>query len=140
MYSEKVIERFRNPKFAKKLADADGVGEVGNLTCGDIMRVYIKVNDNIISEISYQTYGCAAAIVSTEYLCEIALNKKLEDAMKITHKQVLEKMGVIPMEKIHCSVLADDALKEAIYDYYKKNNIDIPEFLEEEHERIVSAH
>jgi len=140
MYSEKVIERFKNPRFGKKMDNYDGVGQVGNPTCGDVMRIFIKVKDNKISDISYQTFGCAAAIVSTEFLCEIALNKSLEEAIKITNEDILRNMGTVPIEKIHCSILADDALKEAIYDYYKKNNIDIPELLQEEHKRITMNH
>ncbi|HRZ85340.1 MAG TPA: iron-sulfur cluster assembly scaffold protein [Candidatus Paceibacterota bacterium] len=120
MYSKKVMQRFTKPKFAKEMKDADAIGEVGNVKCGDIMRVYIKVKNKKISDISFMTYGCVAAIASSDYLCEIAKNKTLEQAKKITSKDVIKKMGDVPIIKIHCSVLAQDALKKAIEQYESK--------------------
>lgn len=120
MYSEKVLERFKNPLYVGEIKDADGVGEVGNVKCGDIMRVYIKVKNNIIEDIKFNTYGCVAAIASSDYLCEIAKGKTLEDAEKISSKDVLDKMGNVPAIKTHCSILAQDALKKAIEDYRNK--------------------
>ena len=120
MYTKKIINRFKNPKFAGELKDADAVGEVGNVRCGDIMKVFIKVKDNKIKDIKFQTYGCVAAIVSTDYLCEIVKGKTLEQALKITSKDVVKKMGKVPTIKIHCSVLAQSALKKAIEKYKKK--------------------
>jgi len=122
MYEKKVLKRFKDPKFVGVIKDADAVGEVGNVKCGDIMRVYIKVKDNKISQMKFKTYGCVAAIVSTDYLCEIAKGKTLEQAKKITAKDVLKAIGSkIPMIKMHCSILAQNALKKAIENYQEAN-------------------
>jgi nitrogen fixation NifU-like protein len=121
MYSKKVLARFQKPKFAGEIKDADAVGEIGNVKCGDIMRVYIKVKDNIIKDIKFKTYGCVAAIASTDFLCEIVKGKTLDQALKVTSKDVVKKMGNVPSIKLHCSVLAQKALKQAIKDYKKKN-------------------
>jgi nitrogen fixation NifU-like protein len=122
MYEEKILKRFKEPKFAGELEDADAVGEVGNLKCGDIMRVYIKVKDGKISDLKFKTYGCVAAIVSSDYLCEIAIGKTLQEAKKLTAQDVLNAIGAnVPMVKVHCSVLAQTALKKAIEEYEKKH-------------------
>jgi nitrogen fixation NifU-like protein len=120
MYTKKLLARFQKPKFAGEIADADGIGEVGNLTCGDIMRVYIKVKNKKIQDIKFKTYGCVAAIASSDFLCEIAKGKTLEKAEKITSRDIVSKMGDVPMIKLHCSVLAQNALKKAIENYRKK--------------------
>jgi nitrogen fixation NifU-like protein len=120
MYSKKIINRFQNPKFAGEIKKADAVGEVGNVKCGDKMRVYLKIKDNKIKNISFLTYGCPAAIASTDYLCEIVKGKTLDEALKVTSKDVVKKMGKVPAIKLHCSVLAQDALKKAIEKYRKK--------------------
>jgi nitrogen fixation protein NifU and related proteins len=121
MYSEKIVNRFKNPVYVGEIENADAVGEVGNVKCGDIMRVSIKVKDDKIEDIKFKTYGCVAAIASSDYLCEIALGKTLEEAEKITAKEVVEAMGGdVPAVKVHCSVLAHDALKKAIEEYRKK--------------------
>jgi len=120
MYSKETMERFMNPKYAGEIKDADAVGEVGNVKCGDIMRVYIKVKDNKITDIRFKTYGCVTAIGASDYLCEIAIGLTLEEAEKLTSKDVAAKMGDVPAIKIHCSVLAQDALKDAIKEYRKK--------------------
>jgi nitrogen fixation protein NifU and related proteins len=121
MYNDKILERFKNPIFAGEIPDADAVGEVGNVKCGDIMRVYLKIKDNIIQDIKFKTYGCIAAIASTDHLCELALGKTLEEASNIKSKDVVEHMGGdVPAIKVHCSVLAQDALKKAIEEYKKK--------------------
>ncbi len=127
MYQKKVLERFQNPKFAKKMKNPSSKGKVGNTKCGDIMEVFIKVEkdkkgDEIIKDISFLTYGCVAAIASTDYLCEIAKGKTLEQALKITSKDVVKKMGSVPQIKLHCSVLAQKALKKAIEKYKKEKN------------------
>ena len=122
MYSKKILNRFQNPKFAGELKNPDAVGEVGNVKCGDIMRVYLKIKDNKIQDIKFKTYGCVAAIASTDYLCEIVKGMTLDEAIKVTSKDVVKKMGDVPAVKLHCSVLAQDALKKAIKDYKKKNN------------------
>ena len=119
MYSKKILNRFKNPKFAGEIKNADGIGEVGNMKCGDIMRVYIKVEKDRIKDIKFKTYGGVAAIASSDYLCEIAKGKTLEQALKITSKDVIKKMGDVPQIKVHCSVLAQTALKKAIEDYQK---------------------
>lgn len=126
MYAKKILERFRHPKFAGEMKDADAVGEVGNLKCGDIMKVYIKVGknkkgENIIKDIKFLTYGCVAAIASSDVLCELAKGKTLGDAKKITHKDVIKAMGGdVPAIKVHCSVLAQEALKKAISVFYQQ--------------------
>jgi nitrogen fixation NifU-like protein len=120
MYSKKIMARFTKPKFAREMKDADAVGEVGNVKCGDIMRVYIKVKDNRIKDISFMTYGCVAAIASSDYLCEMAKGKTIDKALLITSADVVKKMGKVPNIKIHCSVLAQDALKQAIEAYKTK--------------------
>ena len=126
MYNKKILKRFQNPKFVGELKGADGVGEFGNLKCGDIMRVFIKVENKddqeFIKDIRFLTYGCVAAIASSDFLCELAKGKSLDDAQKITHKDVINAMGgEVPKIKVHCSVLAQDALKKAIEDYYKNS-------------------
>lgn len=121
MYNQKILDRFQHPKFSGEIKDADGIGEVGNVKCGDIMRVYIKVKDNKIEDIKFKTYGCVAAIASSDVLCEIVKGKTLEQAMKVSSKDVIKAMGgEVPAIKVHCSVLAQDALKKAIEDYKKK--------------------
>lgn len=125
MYSKKILNRFQNPKFAGKMKDPSSVGEVGNVRCGDIMKVFIKVEKNkkreeIIKDISFLTYGCVAAIASTDYLCEIVKGMTLDQALKVTSKDVVKRMGKVPPIKLHCSVLAQNALKKAIEDYKKR--------------------
>ena len=115
MYTPEIMKRFTDPTFAGEMKDADAIGEVGNVKCGDIMRVYIKVKDNKIADIKFLTYGCVTAIGSSDVLCEIALGKTLEEAEKITSQDVVAAMGGnVPAIKVHCSVLAQEALKKAI--------------------------
>ncbi|MFC1691135.1 iron-sulfur cluster assembly scaffold protein [Nanoarchaeota archaeon] len=121
MYSEKLIERFKNPKFVGEMKDPDAVGEVGNVKCGDIMKVFIKVEDNIIKDISFLTYGCMSAIAASDAMCEIAKGKTLDDALKITAKDIADHLGKMPAVKFHCSVLGSDALKDAIEKYRNDN-------------------
>ena len=142
MYSEEVMEHFRNPKNVGKIENADGVGKVGNFKCGDIMYIYIKVDKNkfgeeYIKDIKFQTLGCAAALASSSKTTEIVMGKTLKDALKITKDDIAKGFNFPPI-KLHCSVLADDALKEAVYDYYKKNNKQIPKELEEDHKKIIA--
>jgi nitrogen fixation NifU-like protein len=120
MYSKKILNRFQNPKFAGEIKKADAVGEVGNIKCGDIMRIYLKIKDDKITDIKFKTYGCVAAIASTDYLCEIVKGMTLDKALKVTSKDVVKKMGKVPSIKLHCSVLAQNALKKAIKEYKKK--------------------
>jgi nitrogen fixation NifU-like protein len=120
MYSDKVLDHFRNPRNVGEIEDADGVGTVGNPVCGDMMSVYIKVKDNSIDDIKFKTFGCGAAIATTSMTTELAKGKTLDEAMKITRDQVAEELGGLPPVKMHCSNLAADALHDAIKDYKKK--------------------
>lgn len=117
MYSEEVMEHFRNPRNMGRLADPDGVGEVGNPTCGDVMKVYIKVEANRIADISFETLGCVAAIATSSMVTELAKGKTLEEAAKITNRDIAKSLGDLPPIKLHCSNLAADALKAAIQNY-----------------------
>ncbi len=120
MYSEKVMEHFRNPRNVGVIEDADGVGTVGNPVCGDLMTMYIKVEDDRIVDIKFQTFGCGAAIATSSMATELAKGKTLEDALKITRQTVAEALGGLPAQKMHCSNLAADALRKAIVDYLRK--------------------
>ncbi len=120
MYSETVLDHFRNPRNVGEIEDADGVGTVGNPVCGDMMSVYIKVEDDKIADIKFRTFGCGAAIATTSMTTELAKGKTLDEAMEITRKDVADKLGGLPPVKMHCSNLAADALHEAIEDYRKK--------------------
>ena len=120
MYSKKTLERFQNPKFAGEMKKPDAVGQVGNMKCGDIMKLFIKIKDDIIKDIKFKTYGCVAAIAASDAMCELAKGKKLSDALKITDKDITKKLGNLPMIKLHCSILGTKALKDAIKNYKKK--------------------
>jgi nitrogen fixation NifU-like protein len=120
MYSEKVMEHFRNPRNMGEMPDADGVGTVGNPVCGDLMTIYIKVKDDRIVDIKFKTFGCGAAIATSSMITELAKGKTLEEAMKITRGDVAESLGGLPPIKMHCSNLAADGLHAAIEDYLKK--------------------
>jgi len=120
MYSEKVMEHFKNPRNVGVLEDADGIGEVGNPICGDMMTFYIKVKDNVIADIKFQTFGCGAAIAVSSMVSEIAKGKTLEEASQITNKMVAEALDGLPRQKLHCSNLGADALQKAIQDYRMK--------------------
>ena len=120
MYSEKVMEHFRNPRNVGVLENADGVGTVGNPVCGDLMTIYIKVKDDRIEDIKFQTFGCGAAIATSSMATELAKGKTIREALNITKKVVAEALGGLPPQKMHCSNLAADALRKAIADYLKK--------------------
>ena len=120
MYTEKVMEHFRNPRNVGEIPDADGVGTVGNPICGDVMAIYIKVEDDRIADIKFKTFGCGAAIATTSMITEISKGKTLDEAMKITRRDVADELGGLPPVKMHCSNLAADALHEAIMDYRKR--------------------
>jgi nitrogen fixation NifU-like protein len=120
MYSDKVMENFKNPKNTGEIPDADGVGTVGNPVCGDMMTMYIKVKDNRIEDIKFKTFGCGAAIATSSMTTEMAKGKTLDEALKITRKDVATELNGLPPVKMHCSNLAADALHAAIEDYYKK--------------------
>ena len=137
LYSEKVMDHFTNPRNVGKLDDADGIGEVGNARCGDIMTIDIKVEDGIISDVKFNTFGCGSAIASSSMATEMIKGKPITEALKLTNKAVAEALDGLPAHKLHCSVLAEEAIRAAIKDYYDKNGIayDPAEFPEpSEHE------
>ncbi len=119
-YSEKVMEHFRNPRNVGEIPNADGIGNVGNPICGDVMRLYIKVEDNIIVDAKFKTYGCGAAISTSSMVTELVKGKTVDEALKISNRAVAEALGGLPPIKMHCSVLAEEALKSAIDDYLRK--------------------
>jgi nitrogen fixation NifU-like protein len=119
-YSEKVMDHFRNPRNVGVIVDADGIGHVGNPVCGDIMELYIKVKDNVISDAKFKTFGCGAAIATSSIMTEMVKGKTIEEALSVSNKAVAEALGGLPPVKMHCSVLAEDAFKSAIDDYMKK--------------------
>jgi len=120
MYTEKVLEHFKNPRNMGEIPDADGVGTVGNPICGDLMTIYIKVKDNVIEDIKFKTFGCGAAIATSSMITELAKGKTLDEAMKITRGDVADSLGGLPPIKMHCSNLAADGLHAAIQDYLKR--------------------
>ena len=119
-YSDKVMDHFVNPRNVGKMDDADGVGEVGNAKCGDIMKVYIKVKDGILTDVKFNTFGCASAIATSSMATELIKGKSIEEALRLTHKAVAEALDGLPPAKMHCSVLAEEAIKAAIEDYVNK--------------------
>ena len=120
MYSDKVMEHFKNPRNMGEIPDADGVGTVGNPVCGDLMTMYIKVKDNRLADVKFKTFGCGAAIATSSMTTELAKGKTIEEALKITREEVARNLGGLPPVKMHCSNLAADGLHEAIKDYLKK--------------------
>ena len=123
VYSETVMDHFRNPRNVGEIADADGVGEVGNAKCGDIMKIYLKIEDGIIKDVKFNTFGCGSAIASSSMATEMIKGKPVEEALALTNKAVVEALDGLPAQKIHCSVLAEEAVKAALKDYYDKNGI-----------------
>ncbi|MCR4727142.1 MAG: Fe-S cluster assembly scaffold protein NifU [Lachnospiraceae bacterium] len=122
LYSEKVMDHFRNPRNVGVIEDADGVGEVGNAKCGDIMKMYLKIKDDIIEDVKFETFGCGSAIASSSMATELIKGKPLSEAMELTNKAVAEALDGLPDYKMHCSVLAEEAIKSAIDDYNSKKN------------------
>ena len=123
LYSEKVMDHFRNPRNVGKMEDADGVGEVGNARCGDIMKMYIKVKDGIITDVKFNTFGCGSAIATSSMATEMIKGKPIAEALELSNKAVVEALDGLPVHKLHCSVLAEQAVKAAVKDYYDKNGI-----------------
>ncbi len=117
------MDHFQNPRNVGKMEDADGIGEVGNAVCGDIMRMYIKVKDNIITDVSFITFGCGSAIATSSMATEMIKGHTVEEALELSNRAVVEALDGLPAHKIHCSVLAEEAVKAAVKDYYDKNNI-----------------
>ena len=124
MYSEKVMDHFTNPRNVGEIADANAVGEVGNPTCGDIMRIYMKIEDGVITDVKFKTFGCGAAVATSSMATEMVKGKTIAEALALTNKAVAEALDGLPPIKMHCSVLAEDAIKAALIDYYKRQGID----------------
>ncbi len=123
LYSEKVMDHFQHPRNLGKMENADGVGEVGNAKCGDIMKMYIKVDDGIITDVKFNTFGCGSAIATSSMATEMIKGKSVEDALELSNQAVVEALDGLPTHKIHCSVLAEEAVKAAVKDYYDRNHI-----------------
>jgi nitrogen fixation NifU-like protein len=140
LYTKKVLETFKNPHNYGKIKNADGTGKVGNIICGDVMHLYIKVAKNekeeIIKDIKFETYGCVAAISTSSIITDLAKGKTINEALKITKDNIIKSLGGLPAIKYHCSVLAVDALVEAIYDYFLKNKKEILPDIQKKHEKI----
>ena len=124
LYSEKVMDHFKNPRNVGYIEDADGVGEVGNAKCGDIMKIYLKIENDIIVDVKFETFGCGSAIASSSMATEMIKGKSVSDALELTNKAVVEALDGLPPAKVHCSVLAEEAVKKALKDYYDKNSIE----------------
>lgn len=124
LYSDVVMEHFRNPRNVGVIEDADGVGEVGNAVCGDIMKIYLKIENDIITDVKFETFGCGSAIASSSMATEMIKGKPISDALKFSNKAVVQALEGLPAHKIHCSVLAEEAIKVAVKDYYDRNDID----------------
>ena len=124
LYSEKVLDHFRNPRNVGVIEDADGVGEVGNAKCGDIMKIYLKIDNDTITDVKFETFGCGSAIASSSMATELIKGKPVSEAMELTNKAVAEALDGLPAHKLHCSVLAEEAIKSALKDYYDKNGIE----------------
>ena len=124
LYSDKVMDHFTNPRNVGIIEDADGVGEVGNARCGDIMKIYLKINNGIIEDVKFKTFGCGSAIASSSMETEMIKGKPLSQALELTNKAVAEALDGLPAHKMHCSVLAEEAIRSAIKDYYDKNGIE----------------
>ena len=123
LYSDKVMDHFQNPRNVGKMDDADGIGEVGNAKCGDIMRMYIKVEDGVITDCKFNTFGCGSAIATSSMATELIKGKPVEEALELSNQAVVEALDGLPPQKIHCSVLAEEAARAAVKDYYDKNGI-----------------
>ena len=123
MYNEKVMDVFRNPKNVGEIENPDGIGTVGNASCGDIMQISLKIENNIIVDAKFKTFGCAAAIATSSTATEMVKGMTVEQALEVTNKKVVETLGGLPAQKLHCSVLAEEAIKKAIEDYYEKKNV-----------------
>ena len=124
LYSEKVMDHFRHPRNIGSIEDADGIGEVGNVKCGDIMKMYLKIEDDVIKDVKFETFGCGSAIASSSMATELIKGKPVAEAMELTNKAVAEALDGLPPVKVHCSVLAEQAIKAALSDYYTKKGID----------------
>ena len=131
MYSDKVWDHFSNPRNVGEIEDADGIGEVGNATCGEITKIYLKIDKDIITDVKFKTFGCGAAIATSSMATEMIKGKPISEALKLTNKAVVEALDGLPPVKVHCSVLAEQAIKHALADYYRRNGIDPTPFVGE---------
>ncbi len=138
LYSEKVMDHFMNPRNVGVIEDASGVGEIGNAKCGDIMKIYLKIENDIIEDCKFETFGCGSAIASSSMATEMIKGRSIYEAMELTNKAVAEALDGLPAHKMHCSVLAEEAIKQALKDYFDKNNIpyDAEKFKETDHEHL----
>ena len=134
LYSDIVMDHFMHPRNVGEIENPDGVGQVGNAKCGDIMKMYLKIRDNVIQDVKFETFGCGSAIASSSMATEMIKGKPLSEAMKLTNKAVIEALDGLPAQKIHCSVLAEEAVKAAVKDYYDKNGIAYDAALFAEHD------
>ena len=123
LYTETVMDHFTHPRNVGEIPDADGVGEVGNAKCGDIMKMYLKIKDDRIEDVKFETFGCGSAIASSSMATELIKGKTIEEALAVTNKQVVDALGSLPAYKLHCSVLAEESIKAAVKNYYDRNNI-----------------
>ena len=123
LYTETVMDHFMHPRNVGSIENADGIGEVGNAKCGDIMKMYLKIKDNVIEDVKFETFGCGSAIASSSIATEMIKGKTIDEALAVTNKQVVDALGGLPAHKLHCSVLAEEAIKSAIKDYYDRNGI-----------------
>ena len=124
MYSEKVLDHFSNPRNVGEVENANAVGQVGNAKCGDIMKISMRIEDNIIKDVKFKTFGCGAAVATSSMATELVKGKSVDDALKLTNKAVMEALDGLPPVKVHCSVLAEQAIKAAVSDYYKRRGVD----------------
>jgi nitrogen fixation protein NifU and related proteins len=139
-YSKKVLKHFRKPHNLGMIENADGTGEVGNMACGDVMKLYLKIEGEIIKDVKFETYGCAAAIATSSVITDLVKGKTIKEALTMTNKSVVDSLDGLPPVKIHCSLLSVDALNEAIYDYLTKNKKNVPLVLKERHKRMMTLH
>ena len=123
LYTDTVMDHFMHPRNVGEIPNADGVGDVGNAKCGDIMKMYLKINDNVIEDVKFETFGCGSAIASSSMATELIKGKTIDEALAVTNKQVVDALGGLPAHKLHCSVLAEESIKSAVKDYYDRNNI-----------------
>ncbi len=130
-YSEKVMDHFANPRNVGKIENADGVGEVGNAKCGDIMKMYLKIDNDVITDVKFNTFGCGAAIATSSMATELIKGKTIDEALKLTNQAVVEALDGLPPVKLHCSVLAEEAVKAALADYYTKKGLPVPAELQQ---------
>ena len=138
LYSEKVMDHFMNPRNVGTIENADGIGEVGNAKCGDIMKIFLKIENDILVDVKFQTFGCGSAIASSSMATEMIIGKSIHEALELTNAAVCEALDGLPAHKVHCSVLAEDAIKNALKDYFDKYNIpyDKEKFKETDHDEL----